>query len=162
MIDLFLTDVTWNRIGGHPVLVYRDAGGMLVVPIGVDPDDARIMLAPTDEAPSGRERLYRVLGGALVVLGARLTAVRLAFCTEDEVQARLMIAGAQGDIELSAPATDGLILARWAALPVQVAADDLPRLRAWAAPPDLGPFHRAYTPDDADRPGASDAPAGSD
>jgi bifunctional DNase/RNase len=159
MIDLRPTGIAWHTAAGRPVVIYADIGGALRIPIGVGAEDARLLVATMDDADSSpRRRLFRLLGATLVALGARLVEVSLRFQTEDVFEARLRIDGPRGEATLTAPAVDGLILARWAALPVRVAADDLARLREWAEAPAPGAPGRSDPP--AAFRAALDAPGG--
>jgi bifunctional DNase/RNase len=136
MIDLRPCDITWHPVAGQPVVIYGDRGGTLRLPIGIGAEDARLLVAASEADSSPRQRLFRLLGETLGTLGGRLVEVTLTFRCAEVLEARLRLDGPRGPVALTAPAVDGLILARRAGLPVRVATADLARLHAWATRPD--------------------------
>lgn len=157
MAELSIHDVEWCPHHGHPVLILREVGGDRYVAVALSIEDGQALSASACGTAASRMRLCGTIHQVLQGLDARLYDVSLDLAENGLLRARLWLDGPNGGSMVPAHATDGILLAGMAGLPLRMPDEDLelvgrPRLsatdtRGWGArapsePDTLAPFRR--------------------
>ncbi len=128
MMELSIHDVEWCPHHGHPVLILREEGGDRYVAVALSAEDAQALSASACGTAASRVRLCGTIHEMLAGLGARLYDVSLDLAENGLLRACLWLDGPEGGSMVPAHATDGILLARMAGLPLRMPDEDLKRV----------------------------------
>jgi len=111
-VELKVSELMRMR-SGQPVLVLAEKNGLRKLPVPISRADAALI----EGAMAGRHRL---VPASVEALGGRVVRACIDEIGEREVRARLVLAGALGEVQLDSRAAEALALALEAGAPIVV------------------------------------------